>query len=258
MDPDIVLEGDDDRLMVDIRRDASAHEIHPDLAILLTTSGSTGSPRLVRLSYRNVSSNASAIAGYLDLGPTDRGMLNLPLHYCYGLSVLNSHLTVGCRRGRHRPLGRRRVLLDADGATPASRVSRGSRTRSTCSTPRVSPTAGPDISGMSPRRAASSRRSGSRGTCSWGSAAGGTSSSCMARRNRRPGWPTCPSELAHRHPSAIGLAIPGGSLRLEPVDEIADPTVGELVYSGPNVMMGYACTPDRPRARRGTHRAPHG
>ena len=80
---------------VDIRRDTSAHDLHPDLAILLTTSGSTGSPRLVRLSHRNVTSNAEAIAAYLDLGDTDRGVLNLPLHYCYGLSVLNSHLAVG-------------------------------------------------------------------------------------------------------------------------------------------------------------------
>ena len=48
-DPDIVLDADGGDLQVDIRREASVHELHPDLALLLTTSGSTGSPRLVRL-----------------------------------------------------------------------------------------------------------------------------------------------------------------------------------------------------------------
>src|SRR5690606_7587661 len=51
-----------------------------------------------------------------------------------------------------------------------------------------------------------------------------------------------PPELAPAHPGAVGVAIPGGTLRLDPVDGAA-PGVGELVYSGPNVMLGYAETP---------------
>ncbi|MDO5712781.1 MAG: AMP-binding protein, partial [Micrococcales bacterium] len=73
----------------------SRHDLHPDLAVLLSTSGSTGSPRLVRLSQRNLTENAASIAEYLQLRPTDRGITTLPLNYCYGLSVLNSHLSVG-------------------------------------------------------------------------------------------------------------------------------------------------------------------
>src|SRR5690606_38857953 len=68
------------------------HELHPDLALLLTTSGSTGASKLVRLSYRNVVSNADSIAHYLDIRDTDRAATTLPMHYCYGLSVINSHL----------------------------------------------------------------------------------------------------------------------------------------------------------------------
>ena len=70
-------------------------ELHPDLALLLSTSGSTGSPKLVRLSRDNLSANAASIAAYLGLTSADRAMSSLPLHYCYGLSVLNSHLSAG-------------------------------------------------------------------------------------------------------------------------------------------------------------------
>ena len=68
---------------------------HPDLALLLSTSGSTGSPRLVRLAAAAVEANALAIADYLDLRPDDVGITALPLHYCYGLSVLHTHLVAG-------------------------------------------------------------------------------------------------------------------------------------------------------------------
>ena len=74
---------------------APDRELHPDLALLLSTSGSTGSPKLVRLSHSNLISNAGAIAAYLELTPADRGITSLPLHYCYGLSVLHSHLLAG-------------------------------------------------------------------------------------------------------------------------------------------------------------------
>ncbi|WP_241726960.1 AMP-binding protein, partial [Dietzia sp. SLG310A2-38A2] len=71
------------------------HELHPDLALLLSTSGSTGSPKLVRQSRRAVLSNAAAIAEYLRIVPGDRAITTLPPHYCYGLSVIHSHLLVG-------------------------------------------------------------------------------------------------------------------------------------------------------------------
>jgi acyl-CoA synthetase (AMP-forming)/AMP-acid ligase II len=70
-------------------------EIHPDLALLLTTSGSTGSPKLVRLTLANLAANADSIAQYLQLTPADRPITSLPMSYSYGLSVLNSHLTAG-------------------------------------------------------------------------------------------------------------------------------------------------------------------
>lgn len=69
--------------------------IHESLGVLLTTSGSTGSPKLVRLSLRSVRANALSIASYLELGPGERSIQSLPMHYSYGLSIINSHLVSG-------------------------------------------------------------------------------------------------------------------------------------------------------------------
>lgn len=68
---------------------------HPDLAVLLTTSGSTGSPKLVRLSHRAVAANAAQIVEALRMGPDDRAVTTLSPAYSFGLSVVNSHLLCG-------------------------------------------------------------------------------------------------------------------------------------------------------------------
>lgn len=68
---------------------------HPDCGLLLSTSGSTGSPKLVRLSYSALAHNAASIALYLGLMPDDRAITTLPLAYSFGMSILNSHLAVG-------------------------------------------------------------------------------------------------------------------------------------------------------------------
>ena len=64
-------------------------------AVLLPTSGSTGNPKFVRLSAENIVANAEQIVGALRIDATQRAMAHLPLHYSYGLSVLNSHLRAG-------------------------------------------------------------------------------------------------------------------------------------------------------------------
>jgi acyl-coenzyme A synthetase/AMP-(fatty) acid ligase len=69
--------------------------LHPDLALCLTTSGSTGSPKLVRQSYVNLTSNAESIATYLKLDASERPITTLPMHYTYGLSIIHSHVAVG-------------------------------------------------------------------------------------------------------------------------------------------------------------------
>ena len=68
---------------------------HPDLALCLTTSGSTGSPKLVRLTKRNILANAESIAEYLQIDENERPITMLPMYYSYGLSIINSHLIKG-------------------------------------------------------------------------------------------------------------------------------------------------------------------
>ena len=68
---------------------------HPDLAVCLTTSGSTGSPKLVRLTLRNIIANAESIAEYLRIDNNERPITMLPMYYSYGLSIINSHLLKG-------------------------------------------------------------------------------------------------------------------------------------------------------------------
>lgn len=59
----------------------SKEQLYPELALLLTTSGSTGSPKLVRQSYENIQSNAESIAEYLELDETERPITTLPMNY---------------------------------------------------------------------------------------------------------------------------------------------------------------------------------
>ena len=71
------------------------YPLYKDLGLLLTTSGSTGSPKLVRQSYKNIDSNIKSIVEYLKLSETERPITTLPMSYTYGLSIINSHLYVG-------------------------------------------------------------------------------------------------------------------------------------------------------------------
>lgn len=69
--------------------------LHESLAFLGSTSGSTGSPKLVRFSKKNLISNAASIANYQKLNSDERAIAHLPLSYSFGLSILNSHLYSG-------------------------------------------------------------------------------------------------------------------------------------------------------------------
>lgn len=79
------------------RVSTSAFRARTDLALLLSTSGSTGSPKSVMLSQSNLQANALSISQYLPMLATDTAITSLPLHYSYGLSVLNSHLLMGAK-----------------------------------------------------------------------------------------------------------------------------------------------------------------
>lgn len=70
-------------------------DLHPQLALLATTSGSTGSKKLVRQTRENLSINTVGIAESLSLDESLSTITTLPLNYTFGMSVLHTHLSVG-------------------------------------------------------------------------------------------------------------------------------------------------------------------
>jgi acyl-CoA synthetase (AMP-forming)/AMP-acid ligase II len=75
----------------------SLPEIDPaqDLAALMFTSGSTGVPKGVMISHRNIECNTRDIVSYMQLTTDDRAMVVLPFHYCFGMSLLHTLLMAG-------------------------------------------------------------------------------------------------------------------------------------------------------------------
>lgn len=239
-DPDVIARSSNGEPVLDVRRHETAHQLHPDLALLVSTSGSTGSPKLVRLSAASIQANAEAIAQYLHLRPSDIAATTLPLSYCYGMSVVNSHLLVGASL----------ALTDLSVVDPCFWV----LVRTECVT---SFAAVPytfellDRVGFEHMDVPSLR---------YITQAGGRLAPVRVRSyaelGRERGWDLfvmygqteatarmayLPPDLAAEHPHAIGVAIPGGEFRLEPVPGLDD---SELVYTGPNVMLGYAEKPE--------------
>ena len=251
-DPDVVCRPVRGRWRHTERRIGSAHEFHPELALLLSTSGSTGSPKLVRLSYENLRANAESIATYLGIRETDRAATTLPMHYCYGLSVLHSHLVRGAGI----------ILTGLSVADPCFwalfRRARGTSLAGVPYTFALLDRVGFDTMQLPDLR--------------YITQAGGRMAPDQVRRYaelaRRQGWDFfvmygqteatariayLPPDRTLTCPAAIGVPVPGGSLRLEPVDEATEPDVGELVYTGPNVMLGYAEAPADLRLGRTVH-----
>ncbi|WP_426301356.1 AMP-binding protein [Arthrobacter sp. R-11] len=227
------------------RRPGSGHVLYPELALLLSTSGSTGSPKLVRLSQDNVQANAESIAGYLRIGADDRAATTLPMSYCYGLSVINSHLLRGAAL----------ALTELSVVDPCFwDLMRRHRVSSFAAVPYTFELL--ERVGFGAMELPALR---------YVTQAGGRLApekvQHYAELGRRRGWELfvmygqteatarmayLPPQLAVANPSSIGVPVPGGSFRIEPVDGLdsADGPVGELVYSGPNVMLGYARSPE--------------
>ena len=70
-------------------------KINDSLALLLSTSGTTGSSKMVRISYKNIESNTVSIIKSLGIERDDAAITSLPCSYTYGLSVINTHIYVG-------------------------------------------------------------------------------------------------------------------------------------------------------------------
>ncbi|MUL80524.1 MULTISPECIES: AMP-binding protein [unclassified Mycolicibacterium] len=224
------------------RRTHGTHRLHDELALLMSTSGSTGSPKLVRLSCTNLISNATAIAEYLGISETDRAATTLPVSYCYGLSVVNSHLL----RGAGLILTDRSVVDDEFWELFTRH--RATTFAGVPHTFDLLDRIGFDTMDLPHLR--------------YITQAGGRMAPDRVRHfaalGQRLGWQLfvmygateatarmayLPPELASSRPESIGRPIPGGHLSILPGDAWPDGT-GELVYRGANVMLGYAQRPE--------------
>jgi len=81
--------------LIEIKQNESP--VHKDIKILLSTSGTTGSPKFVKLTDSNFINNAESILDYLPINSEDTTILNLPVNYSYGLSVLITNILKGSR-----------------------------------------------------------------------------------------------------------------------------------------------------------------
>jgi acyl-coenzyme A synthetase/AMP-(fatty) acid ligase len=215
--------------------------LYDELALLLTTSGSTGSPKFVRQSYANVRANAESIAEYLHLNEKERPITTLPMSYTYGLSIINSHLLVGASIILQKTLMRHDFWVNfkefgatSFGGVPYTYYMLDKLNFSRMELPSLTSMtqAGGGLSHELHRKFAEyAYKSDKKFIVMYGQ------TEATARMSYLP------PEKSLEKIGSIGIAIPGGELSL--IDScgkvISEPdVVGELVYKGANITLGYA------------------
>ena len=219
-----------------------AYELYPELCLLLTTSGSTGSPKFVRQSYENVRINAQSIVEYLELTADERPITTLPMNYTYGLSIINSHFMVGATLlVTEKGLMQKEFweFLKKNKATSFGGVPYTYEMldklrffRMELPSLRYMTQAGGKLIPELHRKFAEYAIANDKkfivmyGQC---------------EATARMGY--LPAQKALERCGSMGIAIPGGKFKLidENDEEIGEPNVtGELVYEGANVTLGYA------------------
>lgn len=216
--------------------------LHPDLSLLLSTSGSTGSPKLVRLSPQNVLANANAIRKALAIEAFERPITSLPWSYSFGLSVVHSHLLAG---GMLVLTERSLVSREFWDQARESRISSFYGVPYMYDVLRRLDFEQLDLPSLGTLAQAGGKlgkevvryfadamtRRGGRFFVMYGQ------TEATARMSVLP-WEALPDKLG-----SVGLPLPGGTVHIQALDEDGDESPGhegEVIYTGPNVMMGYA------------------
>ncbi|MGP1622941.1 AMP-binding protein [Bacteroides heparinolyticus] len=214
--------------------------MYEELSLLLPTSGSTGSPKLVRHSYRNIEANADNVRGLFKLDGTEKAMAILPMHYTMGLSVIASHLLAGATlllSGRSLlDKGFWATLKEATSFTGVSYsyeiLTKMRFTRMDLPNLKVITQGGGKLTeAMWNTLAQYAQDKGKQFIATYGQ------SECTAR------MAYLPAEMAMEKICSIGIAEPGGQLSI--IDDSGNETFegeaqGEMVYRGENVTLGYA------------------
>ena len=218
------------------------YPLNNELCLLLTTSGSTGSPKFVRQSYTNVIKNAESIVKYLEIDNTERPITTLPMNYTYGLSIINSHFLVGATllltdKGlMQKEFWEffRKENATSFGGVPYTyeMLERLRFFRMELPSLRYMTQAGGKLTPELHKKFAEYARDNDKkfivmyGQC---------------EATARMGY--LPANKSLEKCGSMGIAIPGGKFHLIDVDgaDIEAPNItGELVYEGDNVTLGYA------------------
>lgn len=220
----------------------SEYELFEELSLLLTTSGSTGSPKLVRHSYQNIERQAENISLFFELDGSERPMVDLPIMYTYGLSIVNSHLFVGATvLVTDESIVSKRFwqFFKEEGATSFTGVPYSYELlkqirffKMDLPSLRVLSQGG----GKMPKELQKEfveyiQSKNGKYYATYGQTEGSARMAYL------------PPELALKKCGSIGMAIPNGKLYLKDEQDnlIVIPNVeGELYYEGPNVTLGYA------------------
>lgn len=218
--------------------------MYEDLSLLLPTSGSTGSPKLVRHSYRNIEANAFNVLRMFGLTPSEKAMAILPMHYTMGLSVIASHLLAGATlllSGRSLlDKGFWDMLKEATSFTgvPYSYeiLMKMRFTRMDLPNLKIITQGGGKLTEeMFQALAKYAQEKGKQFIPTYGQ------SECTAR------MAYLPAHLAMTKICSIGMAEPGGQLSIidnEGNETFEGDATGEMVYRGENVTLGYAYSVD--------------
>lgn len=216
--------------------------MNEELALLLSTSGSTGSPKLVKQSYKNIISNTESIVNYLNIDSSEAAITTLPMNYTYGLSIINTHLYSGAKL-----LLTDKTLIDkifwqffkrekatSFGGVPYNFeiLNKLRFTRMDLPSLRYFTQAGGKLSPVLHKHFAE-----------YAIAKDKKFFIMYGQTEATARMAYLPSEKSLEKYGFMGIAIPGGEFKL--IDgndlEIADcDVVGELVYTGDNVTLGYA------------------
>lgn len=224
------------------RSDEHIYPLYDDLALLLTTSGSTGSPKLVRQSYKNILSNTASIVDYLAIDATERAITTLPMNYTYGLSIINTHLQAGAclilspytvLQREFWNLFTEQEVTSFAGVPYTYELLDKLRffSRKLPSLRTLTQAGGKLLPSLHQKFAQYARQEGKHFVVMYG----------QAEATARMAY--LPPDKALEKCGSMGIAIPGGTFHLldEENRNITTPgVVGELLYKGNNVTLGYA------------------
>lgn len=236
---EIVLKYEDYEL---VKTNYDGYEIHPDVLLCLTTSGTTGSPKLVKLTEENLRSNAESIAEYLNITEKERAITSLPMYYSFGMSVINSHLIKGATLLLTDKAVIQREFLNFLKDGKATSIAGVPYTYEMLRRLRFLKMDLPELKTMI-QAGGKLNANIVKEYVEAAQASGKEFIVMYGQTEAAPRMSYLPFDKALEKYASIGIAIPGGNLSVRDVNdqEITSPdTDGELIYEGPNVCMGYA------------------